>query len=159
MGGCPPTTRQEIRTAASSGAGGPVRAVVDAVAVAQQVQAHARADIDQAVGTIELRCHPRETGADDGAPATFVRLNVTDGEEGQNVISARPHEVEEERSGVGRRTTGVDVSQRMLGPLKNQIVHCGEERWRQMGRGGRPLDELEDFVIPGDRLRDALVER
>ena len=141
------------------GPGGPVRPVVDAVAVAQQVQARARAHVDQCVGTVEVRRRPGEAGTDDGAPATFVGLYRPDGEEGQHLRLAGPEEIEEERAGIGVGTSGVDLCQRVVGPLEDQEVHGGEQRRRQMGRRRCRLHELEDLAISGYGRGDALVER
>jgi hypothetical protein len=84
---------------------------------------------------------------------------VPDGKDGHDVGLTRPEEVEEEWSGIGIGASGVDVCQRVGGPLQNEVMHRREQCRRQMGRRRCGAYEVEEFVISGNRQRDALVER
>ena len=140
------------------GSGGPVSRVVQAVAVAQEIEPRAGAHVDQGQRRVEPGGQPRESRADHGAPAALVGLRVPTTEQRRHVVTPSPAHVREQRSRIGVRAAGIDVGQRVLEPLEEQAVDGGEEdRWH-VRRRGSALHELEQLALLGDRRADPLVE-
>ena len=134
-------------------------AVVDPVAIAQQVDPGARSDIDEAEGARSPCRHPGERGPDECAAPAVVGLHPPRLQHLEQLGTVLSADVDEQRAGVGTRPTVVHLVERVIESIEQQVSDCGERGQRQMRSGRCLTEQFQRRSIVGHRGGDAVVDR
>ena len=134
------------------------RPVVEAEAIAEQVEPGAASDIEQRERCRQPRRDGGERGTDHRGPAHFVGVHLLGREQLQHGVPVAETHVDEERSRIGIRRAGVDRGERVVDAAEHQVVDGGEEQERVVPAPRRLGHEVEDLVALGNGPADPVVE-
>ena len=134
------------------------RPVVEAIAIAEQVEPGAATDVEQRERAVDARRHTGERWPDHRGSSDLVGVHLSGGEQIHDRLAVSEAHINEERPRVGFRSTGVHLGEGMIETTEQQGVDRSEQQNGVVPEGRRLGDEVEDVVALGDRATDPVVD-